>query len=174
MKTIVLLIAVATSLLGSEAGHLKLKDSLDRPEDGYCLDIIGNRDHVRIEMPLIAHNCKPGLFDDQAVVYTEDKQLYFPTFDRCVSIAGLNEAVLPGTPLMLRECYDMTPFANAEYMQEFEFTEDGKVKHPPTNMCLSVGEVSAPTFTDKHRWRTLSMQPCEGIDLRYATWELTP
>jgi hypothetical protein len=49
-------------------GHLRLVDDLDRPQDGYCLDIVGSGQHIRFDLPLIAHNCKTGLYADEAVV----------------------------------------------------------------------------------------------------------
>ena len=32
-------------------GHLRLVDNLDRPEDGYCLDILGSGQYIRFDMP---------------------------------------------------------------------------------------------------------------------------
>ena len=52
--------------------HLRLLDRLDRPEDGYCVDIIGTPQNMRIDLPLFAHNCKPLLTSDSAVVFTSD------------------------------------------------------------------------------------------------------
>ena len=37
--------------------HLRLLDRLDRPEDGYCIDILGTPGNLRIDVPLFAHNC---------------------------------------------------------------------------------------------------------------------
>ena len=48
-------------------GHLRLVDKLDRPQDGYCLDIMGSGDHIRPDLPMTVHNCKPGLYADEAV-----------------------------------------------------------------------------------------------------------
>lgn len=38
------------------AGHLRLVDKLDRPQDGYCLDIMGSGDHIRPDLPMTVHN----------------------------------------------------------------------------------------------------------------------
>ena len=39
--------------------HLRLLDRLDRPEDGYCVDILGTPGNLRVDVPLFTHNCKP-------------------------------------------------------------------------------------------------------------------
>ena len=44
--------------------HLRLLDRLDRPEDGYCVDILGTPGNLRIDVPLFAHNCKPRLLNE--------------------------------------------------------------------------------------------------------------
>ena len=37
---------------------MELLDTLDRKQDGYCLDIVGSGNNVRLDMPLTTHNCK--------------------------------------------------------------------------------------------------------------------
>ena len=50
---------------------MRIIDDLDRPQDGWCLDAVGSGPHIRFDMPLIGHNCKPGLFADEAVQFTK-------------------------------------------------------------------------------------------------------
>ena len=54
--------------------HMRTIDDLDRPQDGWCLDAVGSGPHIRFDMPLIGHNCKPGLFADEAVKFTDSSQ----------------------------------------------------------------------------------------------------
>ena len=78
-------------------GHLRLIDKLDRPDDGYCLDIMGSGDHIRPDLPMTAHNCKPGLYADEAVRLAPDGRLFFPAYQLCATVAGLNGRALAGT-----------------------------------------------------------------------------
>ena len=82
--------------------HMRLKDDLDRKKDGWCLDAVGSGPHIRFNMPLIGHNCKPGLYADEAVIHRKDGTLFFPAYGACVTVMGLNEFALPGASLMLK------------------------------------------------------------------------
>jgi len=66
-------------------GHLRLVDHLDRPEDGYCLDVVGSGRHIRFDLPLTAHNCKPGLYPDEAVLI-ENRRIRFPAYGACATV----------------------------------------------------------------------------------------
>ena len=57
--------------------HLRLVNRLDRPEDGYCLDILGTPNNMRINLPLFAHNCKSTLTPDSAVIFNSSGQIKF-------------------------------------------------------------------------------------------------
>ncbi|MEL6498236.1 MAG: hypothetical protein AAFQ31_06855 [Planctomycetota bacterium] len=93
------------------AVHMRLQDDLDRPEDGWCLDVVGSGPHIRFDMPLIAHNIKPGLYADEAVAFTAKGQIRFPAYPgSCVTVMGLNEFALPGAALMLKPCGEDIPF----------------------------------------------------------------
>jgi hypothetical protein len=46
------------TLVANEPAHLRLAADLDRPEDGYCFDIPGAGQNLRVDLPLFAHNCK--------------------------------------------------------------------------------------------------------------------
>ena len=89
--------------------HLRLLDRLDRPEDGYCIDILGTPGNLRVELPLFAHNCKTTLTTDSAVIFTSDGLIKFPSVDLCVTVAGVNSNALPGASTLLRKCNDSTP-----------------------------------------------------------------
>ena len=164
--------ACAATMIADEY-NMRLVDKLDRPKDSYCLDILGNgkRSHIRTDMPLMAHNCKHGIFPDELVEFRNDGSIYFKEYDMCVTVAGVNEYVTEGTGLMLRKCADMTPFVNGEYMQEFVHRKDGKIQHKNSKKCIVVGIESAPTYTDEHRWRSLYMEDCAKSPKNRSTWE---
>ena len=84
--------------------HLRLLDRLDRPEDGYCVDILGTPGNLRVDVPLFAHNCKPRLTSDSSVIFTLDGLIKFPAVNRCMTVAGVNSKALPGASILLRKC----------------------------------------------------------------------
>ncbi|MEM6987664.1 MAG: hypothetical protein AAF499_14125, partial [Pseudomonadota bacterium] len=57
---VVVLILAPLSLHATDLVHVRLIDRLDRPDDGYCLDILGTPSSLRVDLPLFAHNCKGG------------------------------------------------------------------------------------------------------------------
>ncbi len=175
MKKIILaklfLSIFAISLFSQEKPyHIKLIDPLDRPQDGYCLDVAGSGNYIRYDLPLIGHNCKPGLYADEAFIFRKDGTIYFPAFGLCATISGVNESVLDHTSLSLRECHVDSPFLNARFMQVFEYTKEKKIKHKHTNKCLVMGEESSSTYSPDHTWRTLFMKECSKVDIKRSTW----
>ena len=153
-----------------QAGHLKLIDSLDRPQDGYCLDIVGSGRYIRFDMPMTAHNCKPGLYDDEAVAIEANGRIRFPTYNACATVAGLNGRALPGAAVVPRGCGEQTPFLDAEKLQSFVFRKDGRVELKDSGLCMTAGNVSDSTFDVSHRWRTLYMERCEATEPARSRW----
>lgn len=151
--------------------HMRTIDDLDRPQDGWCLDAVGSGQHIRFDMPLIGHNCKPGLFADEAVQFTENGHIRFPAYpNACVTVMGLNQNALKGASLMLKPCGQEMPFLNAPKFQHFEHLENGAVKLKDSNLCISMGNESKETFDPTHAWRTLYMEHCDAIDKPRASW----
>ena len=101
----------------SKPSHLRLVDRLDRPSDGYCFDIPGTPGNLRLDVPLFAHNCKPRLTTDSAMVLTGEGTLLFPAPNRCVTVAGTNSGGLPGASLLLRPCGEATLFFETAALQ---------------------------------------------------------
>ncbi len=154
------------------AVHMRLQDDLDRPQDGWCLDVVGSGRHIRFDMPLIAHNIMPGLFADEAVEFTEDGQIRFPAYPGyCVTVMGLNEFALPGASLMLKKCGEDIPFLNASKFQIFELLDNGMVQLKGTDLCITVGDESERTFDPTHRWRTLYVDRRANCDPARSTWK---
>ena len=174
---ILTLLLVSTSALSQvdwrETGkHMRLKNDLDRPQDGWCLDVVGSGSHIRFDMPLIAHNCKPGLFADEAVEFTADGQIRFPAYPGyCVTVMGLNQHALPGAALMLKKCGEEIPFLNAPKFQTFELLENGMLRLKGSDLCITVGDVSEVTFDPTHAWRTLYMERQDKCDPARSTWK---
>ena len=151
-------------------GQLRLADNLDRA-DGYCLDILGSGDHIRTDMPLTVHNCKPGLYEDEAVMLESDGKIHFPAYGVCATAAGVNKTVLAGAAVMPRGCGERSPFLEAQYLQHFVFRADKRVELSGSGLCLTAGADSASTFDASHRWRSLSMQKCEDAPLAQSQWQ---
>jgi len=86
-------IAMSNQAIAADLLHIQLKDRLDRPDDGYCLDIPGTGSNLLLNVPLFAHNCKSGPTPDSAVTYTDDGQLVFPAAQVCVTAFGVNNTV---------------------------------------------------------------------------------
>jgi len=152
--------------------HVRLSDRLDRPDDGYCFDILGTGRNLRVDVPLFAHNCKDGATPDSAVVYSNDGQLVFPAANVCVTAFGVNNTVLPGTSVLLRPCNERTPFFETTELQKFIHTDNGQLKLSGFELCVAVGEESSATYSPHDRWRVLSLESCSNVDLKYSVWDL--
>ena len=154
--------------------HVRLKDRLDRPVDGYCFDILGTGQHLRLDLPLFAHNCKGSATPDSAVVYTAQGQLVFPAAKVCVTAFGVNDTVLPGTSVLLRPCDQRTPFFETANLQKFDHLQNGQLKLRDFELCLAVGNESSSTYSPADRWRVLSLESCESVALSHSAWERVP
>jgi len=152
-------------------GHLRLSNDLDRPQDGYCLDVVGSGRHIRLDLPLTAHNCKPGLYADEAVAIDNQGRIKFPAYDVCATVAGLNSRALPGTAVVPRKCGENIPFMDAEKLQQFVFRKDGRVELQGSGLCLTVGPDSDSTFEISHRWRPLFVERCEKAEAARSQWK---
>jgi hypothetical protein len=151
--------------------HLRLLDRLDRPGDGYCVDVLGTPGNMRVDVPLFAHNCKPSLTSDSAVVFTSGGLIRFPAVDRCFTVAGVNSIALPGVSILLRKCNEETPFFETSRLQRFTHREDGSLALAGSELCLTVGPRSAPTYSPSHRWRALFVDDCATAEPARSRWE---
>lgn len=164
----------ATDAAAGDLIHVRLKDRLDRPVDGYCFDILGTGRNLRLDLPLFAHNCKDGATPDSAVIYTSQGQFVFPAANVCVTAFGVNDTVLPGTTVLLRPCEQRTPFFETSNLQKFDHLENGQLKLRGSELCLSVGNESSSTYSPSDRWRVLSLESCAGTALSHSAWERVP
>ena len=175
MAPLALMLLVASIGLAAEtdrAGHLRLIDRLDRPSDGYCIDILGVGRTLRVDVPIFAHNCKRSLTPDSAIVLTETGAIRFPAVDLCVTAAGVNGRALPGAAIILRPCGDAVPFFESGPLQSFEMLDDGSLRLVGSDLCLAVGDVSATTYSSNDSWRVLSVQDCATTPDARVRWEI--
>ncbi len=169
-----LIATVSANLIAAELIHVRLKDRLDRPDDGYCLDILGTGSNLRLDMPLFAHNCKGGATPDSSIIYTNKAQLVFPQPNVCVTAFGVNNTVLPGTSILLRPCDQRTAFFDTTGLQKFDFLDNGQLTLRDSNLCLAVGNESSVTYSLNDRWRVLSLESCADTELSHSVWERVP
>lgn len=159
---------------GPAVGHFKLVEALDRPQDGYCMDVVGSGRHIRFDLPMTAHNCKPGLYHDEAVLIDESERLRFPAYGACATVAGINGRALPGAAVVPRECGERSPFMEADGLQRFTFHADGRVELKGSGLCLTVSDESDSTFEPTHRWRALFVARCATVKPELSRWRFVP
>ena len=168
------LMLIATEpAFAAEPKYLQLIDKLDRPVDGYCLDVVGSGSTIRFDMPLTAHNCKgPQVYYDEVVEFRDDGTLFFEQYQGCVTVMGNNQTALPKNALMLKPCGVKEPFLNGPPLQHFKFNEQQQVQLKGSNLCLVAGEVSHTTFSPDHRWRSLYMEICKKATPELSRWHV--
>ncbi|MEM8957718.1 MAG: hypothetical protein AAGC86_07880 [Pseudomonadota bacterium] len=154
--------------------YLRLIDRLDRPADGYCLDVLGAGGTYRTDLPVNAHNCKPGTAPDGVVMLGADGTLRFPAFDACLTAFGVNRGALPGSAVLLRPCGATEPFLPTAELQRWDLDGDGRMMLEGSALRLAVGPQSARTFGARDRWRALFLADCATVPATRARWELAP
>jgi hypothetical protein len=163
------LCSVAGSLFAAEPVHLRLIDTLDRPDYGYCIDVPGAPGNLRTDLPLFAHNCKPRLTVDSAVVF-ETGLIRFVELDLCVTVAGINSGALPGAAVMLRRCGERVAFMETPALQQFVSGDSGELELAGSGLCLTVGPRSATTYSMSDRWRPLYVDDCASVEPARSRW----
>ena len=150
-------------------GNIKLKSNLDRPSDGFCIDVIGFSPYERLDLPLIAHNCKSGLYNDQAMSVLNNGQIYLPAYDKCVTAIAPHTRALPGSSLMARDCGEHSNFLQAAPLQLFNWL-NGRITLRNSDLCITAGERSDQTPSSLHRWRALTLQICNNTPSERIEW----
>ncbi|EAR61929.1 RICIN domain-containing protein [Neptuniibacter caesariensis] len=168
-----LLLSFATYSYAEGPKYIQLVDKLDRPEDGYCLDVVGSGDQVRLDMPLTSHNCKgPQPYHDEIVDFRDDGTLFFPAYRGCVTVMGVNQIALAGNALMLKRCGAVEPFLNGPAFQHFKHKANGQFQLLGSNLCIVSGKSSHTTYSPDHKWRSLYMEDCDKASLPYSAWKV--
>lgn len=95
-----LLVVISPAASYADAGLLRTIHALDDAR-GYCLDVPGPPEMLRLDDPLQAHTCKYGApLDDQRFERTADGAIRAAMYNRCLAAAALE----PGARLLLRAC----------------------------------------------------------------------
>lgn len=171
--------AQATSSGQVARGVLRLVDNLDRPQDGYCLDIAGSGPWVDISVPLSAHNCKGREYGDQMITYNNKSgRIRFPDYRVCLTALGRAGRSLELMPLIVRQCVEeadaqTSPFVGPA-VQSFFHRPDGRVELGQSGLCLAVGPTSDTTFSPADKWRALYLDRCEQIPASRSVWRPIP
>lgn len=152
---------------------LRLLDKLDRPQDGYCVDVVGVGPDARTDLPLFVHNCSSERYPDEAVRFDDSGLIRFPAYKLCVTAMGVNGLSLPGSAMLLRPCGERSSFMDADALQHFSLHPDGRLKLATTNLCLTVGSRSTRTYSMQHRWRALYLDDCATTPPERSRWEFT-
>jgi len=167
---LLLLRMLSSSAFAAEPSHLRLIDNLDRPSDGYCFDVQGTPGNLRTDLPLFAHNCKPRLTVDSAVVFESEGLIRFVELHLCATVAGVNSNALPGAAILLRRCGESTAFFETALLQQFTLHADGKLELKESGLCVTVGPRSAVTYSQNDRWRPLFVDDCSGTETMLSRW----
>lgn len=162
--------ALAAAAANEGAPQMRLANPLDRPGEGYCIDVLGVGRTARADLPLVVHNCLPERGSSDRVVVERGGRLVMPAFDACITAFGVT-APLPGSPLILRPCGASESFLPAASLQRFTRTATGQLRLARTDLCLTVGAHAAPTFSPDHRWRILTMEDCKTAPLSRSVWQ---
>ena len=172
--TFVCLILVSLYPAGSKADtgiHLRLIDPLDRPADGYCIDIHGTPGYLRTDLPLFAHNCKPVLTIDSEVQFKPPGVIRFVGVDLCLTVAGVNSKALPGAAIILLKCGENSAFMETPALQTFTLKDSQQLELGSTGLCLTVGIDSATTYSAADSWRPLFVDQCKSADPARSRWQ---
>lgn len=171
LSTLILVGGADATAVTATPQYLKLVDTLDRPQDGYCFDVQGVAGNFRADKPLVAHNCKPGAAPDGLIKYTADNKFLFTAFNQCMTAMGTGNTVLPGASLMIKPCVEQGPFASWPVQKTFSFNKNKQIELTGSKLCVVVGETSAHTVSRYDRWRTLYLDYCETTPLARSQWE---
>lgn len=167
-----LMIILGVPATAQETGYLQLIDRLDRPMDGYCLDILGwSPATYRTDLPVNAHNCKPGVAPDGLVELSARGAIRFVAFDLCLTAHGVGGRSLPGAPLMLAGCRADAPAQRVAGLQSFEKVS-GQLRFVGSDLCLAAGDVSDRTFSAADRWRMLTLERCSIVPRPLSEWQV--
>jgi triacylglycerol lipase len=164
LSTIVLSLVVLTPAVGyADAGLLRTIQNLDDAR-GYCLDIPGEGETLRLDAPLQAHTCKYGgaTFDDQRFERAAGGAIRAPRYDRCLAAASLEV----GARLVMQACS-----SGPAQFWSMAWGRLSPASRP--DLCISLaGEKGTPTGTPvlispAYRRRDVGLDRCD--DAREGT-----
>jgi triacylglycerol lipase len=151
------LIAALPSTSRADEGLLRTVQVLDEAR-GYCLDIPGEGQTLRLDDPLQAHTCKyGGPLDDQRFTRA-GSAIRAASYDRCLTTGGLEA----GARLLLRPCASSAP------TQQWSMAWGRISPASRADLCVSLsGEKGQPAGTPVllspvYRRRDLVLDPCDA------------
>ncbi len=148
----------------STTGLLRLTDFLDDP-GGYCIDVPGFGENLRLDGQLQAHTCKPRS-DDQLFSLPDGGGVRLERHGRCLTASR----VVPGSGVGVVQC-DATAST-----QDFQMDSDGSIRFSAddgTTLCLGVADgTGEPAGGRNHLRRDLILYDCDGVESRLTVWEL--
>jgi triacylglycerol lipase len=140
----------------ADTGLLRTIHALDDAR-GYCLDIPGAAETLRLDDPLQAHTCKyGGPLDDQRFERLADGAVRATMYGRCLAAAALE----PGARLLLRPCA-------AAPVQRWSMTWGRLSPASRPDLCISLsGEKGQPAGTPLlispvYRRRDVALERCD-------------
>ena len=156
--TLLLVIGISPRVGLADARLLRTTYALDDAR-GYCIDIAGFGENIRLEDRLQVHTCKYGTpLGDQLFERVVGKsQLRVPEYDVCLAAGSLE----PGAELFVRPCTDSP-------RQDWSFAWGRLTPESRPDLCVSLaaetGEIAGTPalITPVYRHQELSLQRCEA------------
>ncbi|HEX6999180.1 MAG TPA: alpha/beta hydrolase fold domain-containing protein [Gammaproteobacteria bacterium] len=152
--------------LSAEPGLLRTAAALDEAR-GYCIDVAGYGDTVRLDDPLQAHTCKYGapLEDQLFELRAEDERIEAAQYGRCLAA----ETLEPGARLYLRACDDSR-------LQRWSLAWGRLRPAAAPELCAAVarggGEIAGtPALVSPvYRRRELALEACGDSERQAFRW----
>ena len=150
---------------------IRLADNLDDPQ-GYCIDVPGFGDNLRLDAPLQAHTCKPGS-DDQLFALPTAAIHSIELKDLMLCITA--EESQPGASLALGTCGGQP---NQDFAPVLDHDQDRLALRVETDtsiswdLCIGVSAgAGEPAGGQNHLRRDLLLYACDETDPALITWE---
>ena len=155
--TLLLVIAISPRVSLADARLLRTTYALDDAR-GYCIDIAGFGENIRLEDRLQVHTCKYGtpLGDQLFELVVGKSQLQAPEYGVCLAAAALE----PGAELFVRSCTDSP-------RQRWSLAWGQLTPESRPDLCVSLagetGEIAGTPalITPVYRHQGLSLERCE-------------
>ncbi len=159
--TCIVLVASGTAASADEL-FLRITDPHDEPR-GYCLDIRGQGQGVRLKSPLQVHSCKDGtqiediIFDSAALARGT---LYMSHYDHCVA-ATANSS---GADLMLASC-DPADLQKWRQLPTGEIVLAGNA-----DLCITMRDSPEMSAGPRYIRNEVSLAPCASAAASRQVW----
>ena len=163
--------AVSAQTTSDEGGLFSLKSDLGESR-GVCVDIPGFRATIELNIPLVAHTCKPNPDAREDMVFQLDSPLDGNIYNAAYEVCFDTLATVERGTIHVRPCTDSAT-------QKFHRTESGELRAMGSDLCVAVspspwypavlaGVTPEPgvTFVAK----AMSLAPCEEVAGELKHW----